>query len=128
MAIFSKIKEKKMAVWICCDSSVPEEITKNLIDEFKGRYPNIIKYFWISEPKPSSKFAQQEAARHGFDAKCSFIIDRNEDEGSRFVNVIPKLLYDVFGSDRILVHGFDYELIRADEADRIAAAAGTAGE
>ena len=35
------------------------------------------------------------------------------------MNVIPKLLYDVFGSDRILVHGFDYELIRADEADRI---------
>ncbi len=117
-----------MAVWICCDSSLPEEITKNLIDEFRGRYPNVIKYFWISEPKPSSRFAQQDAARHGFDAKCSFVVDRNEDEGSRFLNVIPKLLYDVFGSDRILVHGFDYELIRPEEAYHIAAATRIAEE
>jgi hypothetical protein len=110
-----------MAVWICCNSSLSEEMTKNLIEEFKGLHPNIMQYFWVSEPKPCSNFVQQDAARLGFDAKCSFVIDRNDDEGSRFLNVIPKLLYELFGQDTILVHGFDYELIRPEEAHRISA-------
>jgi len=117
-----------MAVWICCNSSLTKGATSELIVELNRRYPDIFRYFWISEPGPCDNWTRDEEVKNGLNVMCGFIIQRNEDEGSRFLNVIPKLLYEVFGRDKILVHGFDYELIRPDEADRIAAATGTAVE
>ena len=117
-----------MAVWICCNSSLTEGATSELIVELNRRYPDVLQYFWISEPGPCDNWIREEEAKNGLSVKCGFIIQRNNDEGSRFLNVIPKLLYEVFGRDRILVHGFDYELIRPEEAYRIAAAARTAEE
>jgi len=34
--------------------------------------------------------------------------------------MMPKILYEVFGPEAILVHGLDYELIRPEKAEDIA--------
>ena len=111
-----------MAMWISCHSSLSEEKTRELIRDLHSRFPEIMQYFWVSEPGPCNQKTRAEEAKNGIDAQCSFVVERNYDEGSHFMKLMPKLLYEVFGPDVILVRGLDYLLVRPEDAEQIAAA------
>jgi hypothetical protein len=109
-----------MAMWVCCNSSLSQQKTGKLIGELNRRYPDIMQYFWVSKPKICNRYVREDALANGLDAKCSFVVERNYDEGSRLLKVIPKLLYEVFGTETILAFDMDGEVIKPEDADLIA--------
>jgi hypothetical protein len=109
-----------MAMWISCNSSLSIEKTTEYIGELVGRYPEIMQYFWVSKPKPCERINREWEKENGLDPLCSFIVERVTDESPYCLRIMPRLLYEVFGPDTILVHGLDYELIRPEDADNIA--------
>ena len=110
-----------MAMWICCNSSLSLEKTGELIGELDRRYPDIMRDFWVSKPKPCDSFAKEDDLKNGLDAQYSFIVQWNNKEGPDLLKVIPKLLYEVFGTDDILAIDMDGEVIKPEDADLIAA-------
>jgi len=109
-----------MAMWISCHTSLSEEKTREIIKELQTRFPEIMQYFWVSEPGPCNSEIREDDVKNGLDARYSFIVERITDESPYCLRIMPKLLYEVFGPDTILVHGLDYELIRPEDADNIA--------
>lgn len=76
-------------------------------------------YFWVSDVIPSNSDTREQEKEYGLDAQCSFLIEWGK-ESSHPLRIMPKLLYEVFGPDTILVHGLDYELIRPEDAETVA--------
>lgn len=109
-----------MAMWISCDSSLSEIETTRKIKELEDKHPEIMQYFWVSKPKPCDRYVREDAQKNGLDAKYSFIVQRNDEEGSPFLRVIPKLLYEVFGQETILALDMDGEVITPEDAEKIA--------
>lgn len=109
-----------MSMWISCNSSLSEERTSELIGELNRRYPEIMQYFWVSEVGPCERISRERERENGLDPLCDFIVERCDDESPYPLRIMPKLLYEVFGPDVILVHGLDYELIRPEDAENIA--------
>lgn len=109
-----------MTMWISCHSSLSEVKTRELIKELRIKFPEVMKYFWVSEPAECNSEIREDDAKNGLDARYSFIIERINDESPYCLRIMPRLLYEVFGPDTILVHGLDYELIRPEDADDIA--------
>lgn len=109
-----------MAMWISCNSSLTQEKTSELIGQLEKKYPEIMQYFWVSKPKPCDHISFEREKENGLNTMCDFIVERNDDESPYPLRIMPKLLYEVFGPDTILVHGLDYELIRPEDADNIA--------
>ena len=107
-------------MWVTFNSSLSEEKTSELIGELERRYPEIMQYFWVSKPKPCDRYVREDAQKNGLDAKYSFIVQRNDEEGSPFLRVIPKLLYEVFGQETILALDMDGEVITLEDAEKIA--------
>jgi hypothetical protein len=107
-------------MWISCNSSLSEKKTTELIKELKDRYPEVMQYFWVSEVGPCNPSLREKEKENGLDTLCDFIVERVTDESPYCLRIIPRLLYEVFGPDAILVHGLDYELIRPEDADNIA--------
>ena len=110
-----------MALWVCCHTSLSQEKTVELIEELNTRYPDIMRDFWVSKPKPCDSFAKEDDLKNGLDAQYSFIVQWNNKEGPDLLKVIPKLLYEVFGTDDILAIDMDGEVIKPEDADLIAA-------
>jgi hypothetical protein len=109
-----------MSMWISGHTSLSKEKTKELIKDLYINYPEFMKYFWVSEPVECNSEIREDDAKNGVDARYSFIIERATNESPYCLRIMPKLLYEVFGPDAILVHGLDYELIRPEDAENIA--------
>ena len=109
-----------MAMWISCNSRLSEEKTNELLGKLKNQYSEIVQYFFVSEARPCNYSLRDREKENGLDALCSFIVERNDDKSPYPLRIMPKLLYEVFGPDTILVHGLDYELIRPEDAENIA--------
>jgi hypothetical protein len=110
-----------MAMWICCNSSLSLEKTGELIGELDRRYPDIMRDFWVSKPKTCDHYVREDALANGLDAQCSFVVEWNNKDGPDLLKVIPKLLYEVFGTKVILAFDMDGEVIKPEDADLIAA-------
>ena len=109
-----------MSMWISCNSRLTQEQTSELLGELRNSYPEIMQDFWISEVRPCNPGLRKKERENGLDPLCSFIVERVTDESPYCLRIMPRLLYEVFGPDAILVHGLDYELIRPEDADNIA--------
>lgn len=109
-----------MAMWVICSSSLSEDKTGELIGELNRLHPEVMQYFWVSKPKPCGRFVREDAQKNGLDAQYSFIVQWNNKEGPDLLRVIPKLLYEVFGTDDILAFDMDGEVIKPEDADLIA--------
>lgn len=110
-----------MAMWICCNSRLSEERTGELIGELNRRYPDIMRDFWVSKPKTCDRYVREDALANGLDARCGFVVEWNNKEGPDLLKVIPRLLYEVFGTDDILAIDMDGEVIKPEDATLIAA-------
>jgi hypothetical protein len=110
-----------MAMWVSCDSGLSEIETSRKIKELEDKHPEIMQYFWVSKPKPCDSYAMEDALKIGLKAQYSFIVQRNNTEGPDLLRVIPKLLYEVFGTEVILPIDMDGEVITSEDADLIAA-------
>ena len=108
-----------MSMCIFCNSSLSEEKTRALLGELENRYPEMMKYFWVSEVGPCDAGIRERERENGLDVQCDFLIEWGK-ESAYPLRIMPKLLYEVFGPDVILVHGLDYELIRPEDAENIA--------
>ncbi len=104
---------------IFCNSSLSEEKTKEFLGELDKRYSEIMKHFWVSEVGPCDPGIREREKENGIDTQCDFLIEWGKDSNYP-LRIMPRLLYEVFGPDTILVHGLDYELIRPEDADNIA--------
>jgi transcription initiation factor IIE alpha subunit len=49
-----------MAMWVCCDSGLSEVETSRKIKELEDKYPEIMRDFWVSKPKPCDRFARED--------------------------------------------------------------------
>ncbi len=110
-----------MAMWVICSSSLSEDKTGELTGELNRLHLEVMQYFWASKPKTCAQYVRESALENGLDAKYSFIVQRNNKEGPDLLRVIPKLLYEVFGTDDILAFDMDGEVIKPEDADLIAA-------
>ncbi len=108
-----------MSMCIFCNSRLSEEKTRELLGELENRYSETMKYFWVSEVGPCGPHIREIEKENGFDVQCGFLIEWGK-ESSHPLRIMPKLLYEVFGPDVILVHGLDYELIRPEDAENVA--------
>lgn len=109
-----------MAMWVCCDSGLSEAETTRKIKELEDKHHEIMRDFWVSKPKPCDRFAKEDDLKNGLDAQYSFIVQWNNKEGPDLLKVIPKLLYEVFGTGDILAFDMDGEVIKPEDADLIA--------
>jgi hypothetical protein len=51
-----------MSIFVTCLSSASLEEMRAKIADAKERYPDILKYFWISEGRQAAQFDRQDAA------------------------------------------------------------------
>ncbi len=99
-----------MSICLFFQSALPLAGTRAKIVEAQQKHGDILKYFWISEGGETSRRAKEDAAEYGFDARSDFMIQWNK-EHSELIQLIPKIFYEVFGNDKILVRNNDYEVI-----------------
>lgn len=100
-----------MSIFVICSSVYSPEETRGKIAEADERHHDILKHFWISEVGAAQKHDQAHAAEHGLLANSSFLIQWNKEGGAEYIPDIPRIIYEVFGRDNVLVFDLDYELI-----------------
>ncbi len=110
-----------MAIGVGCDSGLSEAETSRKIQDLKDKYPEVLQYFWVSEPHCCHRLIREIAKINGLEAQCSFVVEWNNKDGPDLLKVIPKLLYEVFGTKVILAFDMDGEVIKPEDADLIAA-------
>ena len=54
---------------------------------------------------------RERAAEHGVTAKSGFLIQWNKEGGAEYIPEIPRVMYESFGRDKVLVFDLNYELI-----------------
>lgn len=101
-----------MSIFVTCHTSDTVEEARAKVALAQEKYQNILRYFWISEVGPEIQSAKEIAAEHGLTANSGFLIQWNKNGGSEFIPEIPRIMYEVFGRDKLLVFDLNYELIR----------------
>lgn len=101
-----------MSIFFVGFSSVSPDKTKAILDSTRIKRSDVLRHFWISEPSASLLRHQEEAAEHNFRVESVFVVEWKKDDGSEFIPIIPQLLYEAFGKDRLLVFDLDRELVR----------------
>jgi hypothetical protein len=83
-----------------------------MISLAQERHGDVLKFFWISDVVPLEERMKEDAARYGLKASCGFLIQWNKEGGSEFIPDIPRIMYEVFGRDKLLVWDLNHEVIR----------------
>jgi hypothetical protein len=91
-------------------SSFPLAVTRQKVDEAKKKYGDILNYFWISQGVEATPFDKEDAAEYGMEVRSTFLIEWNK-ERSELMQFIPKIFYEIFGNDKVLVRNNDYDVI-----------------
>lgn len=100
-----------MSICFACKSSLSLDETRMKVSDAKRLYQDILKYFWISEGREAEDFEREDAAEHGFTPKSAFMIQWNKEGGSEFIRQVPRIMYEVFGRDKLLVYDDNYEVV-----------------
>lgn len=100
-----------MSIFVICSSAYSPEETRRKIGEADERYHDVLKHFWISGVGAAQNHDGARAAEHGLIAHSTFLIQWNKEGGSEYIPEIPRIIYEVFGRDKVLVFDLDYELI-----------------
>ncbi|PPD00249.1 MAG: hypothetical protein CTY36_10230 [Methylocystis sp.] len=100
-----------MSICFFCSSALPLPETREKIVDAKMRFHDVLRHFWISDGRELAQNDREEAAAHGFNALSGFMIQWNKEEGSELISQIPRIIYDTFGRDNVLVYDNDYDLI-----------------
>jgi hypothetical protein len=100
-----------MSIFVTCSSAYSPEEARQKIAQADDRYHDILKYFWISEVGEPLEHERERAAEHGVTAKSGFLIQWNKEGGAEYIPEIPRVMYESFGRDKVLVFDLNYELI-----------------
>ncbi len=100
-----------MAIFVMCSSAYPPEEARRKIAEANELHHDILKHFWISDVREPLEHEQEHATEHGITVKSGFLIQWNKEGGAEYIPEIPRIIYEVFGRDNVLVFDLDYELI-----------------
>ena len=100
-----------MSIFVMCSSACQPEETRQKIANANERYHDILKHFWISDVREPLEHEREHAAERGLLANSSFLVQWNKEGGAEYIPEIPRIIYEVFGRDKVLVFDLDYELI-----------------
>ncbi|PWB90608.1 hypothetical protein C5688_08730 [Methylocystis sp. MitZ-2018] len=100
-----------MSIFVTCSSAYSPEEARQKIAQADDRCHDILKHFWISEVGEPLPHERERAAEYGVTANSGFLIQWNKEGGAEYIPDIPRIIYEVFGRDKILVFDLNDELI-----------------
>lgn len=101
-----------MSIFFVGMSSFTSEKTKLILQQVQQLQSAVLDYFWISDVGAPDRYDLETARKFGFDVRSAFLVQWNKEGGSEFIPSIPKLLYEAFGRENLLVFDLDRELVR----------------
>ncbi|MGJ0511134.1 hypothetical protein [Methylocystis sp.] len=100
-----------MSIFVMCSSAYPPEEARQKIANAIERYHDILKHFWVSDVREPLEHEQEHATEYGITVNSGFLVQWNKEGGAEYIPEIPRIIYEVFGRDNVLVFDLDYELI-----------------
>jgi hypothetical protein len=101
-----------MSIGFSCMSSLEPDEAQSEIARVNQLHRDVMRYFWVSNVHQAKERSRDEASEFKFNANSIFMVEWNKEGGSEFIPLIPNILYETFGRDKLLVFDLNRELIR----------------
>jgi len=99
-----------MSTCFFLNSALPSDQTEERILQAQKKYEATLRYFWISKVGNADDFNREDDAEFGFQPRTRFVIQWNK-ERSELLSLIPKIFYEVFGKENILIRDNNYDVV-----------------
>jgi hypothetical protein len=101
-----------MSIGFSCMSSLAPDDAQAMIVRATQLHHDVMRYFWVSDAREAKERNRNEASEYQFNVNSVFIVEWNKEGGSEFIPLIPRILYETFGHDKLLVFDLNRELVR----------------